>query len=183
MVRTVDPGVEVTGLVVRQSLAGLRERSADDERRGREIASAHGIEDPDPDGWYPLPAWLDAMSEIGKTLGDDALTQLGRKVPEGVRWPPNVDSASDGFATVNEAYQMNHRGGDIGYYEFRKTDERKQRVVCANPYACPFDKGIIEGTLQAFGYQFSYPPMAFIQETSDHCRAEGGERCEYHVTW
>lgn len=183
MVRAVDSDVEVTGHVVYQALAGLSERSPDAERQGREIAADHGIEDPDPDGWYQLRPWLDALSEIGATLGDDALVNLGRKVPEGVRWPDEVDSAHDGFATVNEAYQMNHRGGDIGHYEFVETDDREHRVVCENPYPCSFDRGIIEGTLRAFGYEFSYPPMAFIHETSDHCRAEGGDRCEYRVTW
>lgn len=180
---SVGPDVEVTGEVVCQAMAGFSELPNDAETRGREIVARNGITSPEFDSWYPLREWLDALEEIGATLGDDALTNLGRKVPEGVRWPPNVDSASGGFATVNEAYQLNHRGGDIGYYEFEETDEREQRVVCANPYPCPFDKGIIEGTLRAFSYRFSYPPMAFVHETGDECRMDGGSRCEYRVTW
>lgn len=180
---SVAPDVEVNGEVVCQVAAGLRELSDDAETRGQEIIAENGITSPQSEAWYPLREWLDALEEIGATLGNEALTRLGRKVPEGVRWPPNVDSANGGFSTVNEAYQMNHRGGDIGYYEFRETDEREQTVVCANPYPCPFDKGIIEGTLRAFSHRFSYPPMAFIHETGEQCRMEGDERCEYIVMW
>lgn len=180
---SVSPGVEVNGPVVCQSVAGLREHSEEAEAQGREILGQHGIVNPEPEGWYSLRDWLRALDEIGETLGEDALTRLGRKVPEGVEWPPNVDSASKGFATVNEAYQLNHRGGEIGSYEFVETDERERTVVCANPYPCSFDEGIIQGTLRAFGRGFSYTPMVLVHETSDHCRAEGGEQCEYRVVW
>lgn len=179
----VPSGAETSGAVVYQAVDGLSDLSADAEARGWEILSNRGFANPRRDEWYPLGEWIDALEEIGATLGDGALTRLGRKVPEGVEWPPDADSAKTGFATVDEAYRLNHRGGDVGYYEFVETDDREQRVVCANPYPCPFDEGIIEGTLRSFGYEFTYPPMAFVHETSEQCRAEGGPRCEYRVTW
>ena len=174
--------VEVSGRVVRQAADGLRELP-DDGARSREILVRNGFDDPNPDEWYPLVRLLDALETIGATLGDEALTRLGTKIPEGVEWPSDVETASEGFETVDDAYQLNHRGGDIGYYEFTEVADRERRVTCANPYPCAFDKGIIEGTLRVFSHNFSYTPMVFLHETSEQCRADGGEECTYRVSW
>lgn len=180
---SVDPTVEVNGRVACQAVDGLRELPDEDEAQGLEILAENGFEDPQPDDWYPLVELLNALEAIGTALGDEALTRLGTKIPEGVDWPSNVDSASGGFATVDEAYRLNHRGGEIGSYEFAEVADRERRVTCANPYPCAFDKGIIEGTLRAFSHNFSYTPMVFLHETSDRCRADGGEECTYRVSW
>ena len=175
--------VEVSGRVVRQVADGLRELPTEDSVRSREILARNGLDEPNPDDWYLLVELLDALEAIGATLGDETLTRLGAKIPEGVEWPSNVETASDGFETVDEAYRLNHRGGDIGYYEFHEVADRERRVTCANPYPCAFDKGIIEGTLRAFGEEFSYTPMVFLHETSEQCRDDGGEQCTYRVSW
>lgn len=180
---TVPSGAETSGHVVRQVIEGLDDLPDDEAERGRAVLADRGFDDPDREAWYSLAAWLDALDAVGAALGDEALTAVGRSVPEGVEWPPDADSAASGFATVNDAYHLNHRGGDVGYYEFVAVDDRERRVVCANPYPCAFDRGIIEGTLRAFGHEFTYPPMAFVRETGEQCRAEGGAQCEYRVTW
>ncbi|WP_115863764.1 hypothetical protein [Halorussus litoreus] len=179
----VPEGAQTSGHVVEQVVEGLDGLPSDDAARGLDILADHGIETPRREVWYPLSAWIEALEDIGAALGDDALTHVGRSVPEGVEWPPDPDSAKSGFATVDDAYQLNHRGGDVGYYEFVEVGEREQRVVCANPYPCSFDEGIIEGTLRAFGYEFTYPPMAFVSETGEECRAESGSQCEYRVAY
>lgn len=180
---SVDPSVEVNGRIVRLVVDGLRDLPDEHETRSREILTRHGLEDPNRDDWYPLVEFLDALEAIGTTLGDETLARLGTMIPEGAAWPSNVETASEGFATVDEAYQLNHRGGDIGYYEFDEVADRERRVTCANPYPCAFDKGIIEGTLRAFSRNFSYTPMVFLHETSERCRADGGEKCTYRVSW
>lgn len=180
---SVPPGAEVKGTVPRLVVDGMSTLPDEAEARGDEVLADAGVTDPDPDAWYSLREWLAVLDELGATVGDDGLRQLGTNIPAGAEWPTEVNSSDRGFDTVNEAYQMNHRGGDVGYYEFVGTGDRKRTVVCENPYPCPFDKGIIEGVLQTFGEEFNYSPMVFIQETGDHCRADGGERCEYRVMW
>ncbi|WP_132057304.1 hypothetical protein [Halorussus amylolyticus] len=177
--RAVDAAVEVSGSVVCQIREGVGDLPDSDASRADEILSRSGLDDPSPDEWYPLVELLDALDAVG----DEALIHLGTTIPEGVEWPPSIETASEGFATVDEAYRLNHRGGDIGYYEFAEVAGRDRKVICANPYPCAFDKGIIEGTLRAFGGEFSYTPMIFLHETSERCRAEGGEKCTYRVSW
>ncbi|USZ69326.1 hypothetical protein NGM10_06200 [Halorussus salilacus] len=181
--RPVDSDLEVNGRTVCQAVDGLTDRPADAEARGRAILAENGIESPPSEKWYALADFLAALDDIGSALGEETVTRLGAKVPEGVDWPSEVESATDGFETVDDAYHLNHRGGDIGHYEFAEVGERERRVTCANPYPCAFDRGIIEGTLRAFGEEFNYTPMVFIHETSERCRDEGGEQCTYRVTW
>lgn len=52
--------------------------------------------------------------------------------------------------TIDPAYRMNHRGGEIGYYRYAKTGERAATLTCENPYPCPFDEGLIEGVAVKF---------------------------------
>ncbi len=173
----------MNGRTVRLVVDGLGDHPDATEARGRELLAEHGIEDPNAGEWYPLRGLLGALDALELAYGESVLTHLGSKIPESVEWPSGVTSASGGFETVDEAYRMNHRGGDIGYYEFAEVGDRERRVTCANPYPCPFDRGIIRGTLRAFGEKFSYTPMVFVRETSDRCRAEGGSQCTYRVTW
>jgi len=181
--RPVDTGVEVKGQTVRLVVDGLDEHPETSASQGREFLAENGIEDPNPEDWYSLRGLVRTLDAVESEYDEEVLTHLGSKIPESVEWPSDVTSATGGFETVDEAYQLNHRGGDIGYYEFAEVGDRERRVTCANPYPCPFDRGIIQGTLRAFGEEFSYTPMVFVRETSDHCRAEGGTKCTYRVSW
>jgi hypothetical protein len=180
---SVGSDVEVRGTTVCLVVEGLSDLSDEAARQANEILVDAEMADPEPDSWYSLRDWIDVLDEIGATVGDDALRELGVKVPKGVEWPPDVNTTRQGFDTVNEAYQLNHRGGEIGSYEFVETGDRERTVICENPYPCPFDKGLLEGVLRVFGEEFNYSPMVLIHETGDECRADGGDRCTYRVTW
>lgn len=90
---------------------------------------------------------------------------------------PNVEVN----AQIDVAYHMNHRGGEIGNYEYQKTGERSALMICCNPYPCDFDRGIIESMIRRFKPKDSLMPM--VDHNQDICRKKGDELCKYIVTW
>jgi hypothetical protein len=64
---------------------------------------------------------------------------------------------------------MNHRGGDVGYYEAERVDDTTARVRCKPPYLCTYDEALDEGSAELFADGF-----VRATETSEQCRADGG---------
>lgn len=138
----------------------------------------YGVEDVDPEEWYPLEAPLAMLYEMREEYGEDTMQSMGRNVPEHVEFPPELSTVEEALGSIDHAYHQNHRGGDIGSYEFHAEGTGEATMVCANPYPCEFDQGLIRGVTQKFTDN-----TVDVEEVGDQCRAEGGERCEYHVTW
>ena len=150
-------------------------------RTGSEILARHGIQKPDPMGWYPQQAWLDAFQEIAKTIGRSTLNQIGMSIPNNAKFPPGIDSVEKALASLDVAYHMNHRGGEIGHLKFTKTGERNGVMECHNPYPCDFDSGLIQAVVRRFAPAGSMPKV--IHDPSKPCRAKQGDSCTYLVSW
>ncbi len=106
---------------------------------------------------------------------------IGHKIPETAIWPPEVNTIEQALASIDVAYHMNHRNGDIGHYTFIKTGERSGKMTCGNPYPCDFDFGIIEGTGKKFA-----PDKTFLRvqhDNSQPCRKADADSCTYLITW
>ena len=80
---------------------------------------------------------------MSSELGDATLTCKGRRIFENATRPPGVNTLEKALATFNEAYGMNHRGGDVGSYKYEKVDDKTYGMICDNPYTCTFDPGIL----------------------------------------
>lgn len=171
-----DENVEVNGRTVLSVVDGV---SAAFEGSALEILAENGIVDPDPNEWYPQQAWLDAFAEIDASIGETTLEQIGKSIPDNAEWPEEADSVVDGLNTINRAYQANHRGGTIGYYDATPVDETTVHVECQNPYPCAFDTGIIASVADEF-VERGFPS---VREVGDECRADGGDTCQYEVSW
>jgi predicted hydrocarbon binding protein len=169
-----DDGVEVNGQTVRSVVAAFPSAL---QSRGERILAQNGIEDPQEGDWYPQQAWLDAFEEIADEIGENTLRQIGREIPKNAEWPPGVDSVVGALESIDDAYHMNHRGGDIGYYRAENVDGTVE-VRCKNPYPCDFDRGIIKAAADEFA-----DSLVTVTETSDRCRSDGGEECRYEATW
>src|SRR5689334_7673555 len=44
----------------------------------------------DPNGWYPMPAWLAAFDEIGRLVGGSKMFAIGKLVPKNAPFPPGL---------------------------------------------------------------------------------------------
>jgi hypothetical protein len=177
---TFEADVEVNGQTVRSMLAGAGELSSVFEKRMEETLAENGIENARDDEWYSQQAYLDAFESVVDSIGSQTVKNIGKKIPENADWPPGIESATDGLSSVDDAYQMNHRGGEIGHYDFEKTGASEGVMTCRNPYPCDFDQGLVAGVAEKFS-----PDGAFVEvdEESETCRDDGGDECVYRVSW
>lgn len=176
-----DSEVEVHGqtilAVIDEALARFSETY---QTRARDALAANGVENPSPDEWYPQQAWLSTLEIIAEDLEPHLLDRLGEQIPEVVAWPATASGVEEGLQSINEAYQRNHRGNEIGYYRFEKTAEQTGEVTCANPYPCLFDRGLTRKVAQQHA---PIEAFVFIEERGDECRRHGADTCTYTVHW
>jgi hypothetical protein len=176
-----DPNAEVNGQIVRAVVEEAMGRFSETYReRALAALAREGIEDPAPGEWYPQQAWLNTFELITDDLQAHVLDRLGEQVPTVATWPNDFETVPEGLQSINDAYQRNHRGGDIGSYRFEQLDEKTGTVACYNPYPCPFDRGLIRGVAQQYA---SVDAFVFIEETGTTCRREEDDTCEYTVHW
>lgn len=167
--------VEVRGQAVISILAGM----AHSKDRALKILSKHGIDNPTPEGWYSQRAFLEAFRDIAEEIGPYALYCIGEKVPEHAKFPPDIDSMEKALSSIHTAYHMNHRGGDIGSYEFHTAPDGAMRFVCRNPYPCEFDRGIIESLARRFAPAGGH--VTVRHDDAAPCREKGDDSCSYSI--
>jgi len=171
------PNVEVHG----KSVLLLIETMGHFKRIAIQILEKYGITEIREDIWVSQSAYLEVFKEIYAQIGSKTLKIIGKQVPEKVLWPPNIRTIEAALPSIDVAYHMNHRGGEIGSYQFESTGTRSAAMTCHNPYPCSFDMGIIEGTAIKFA-----PKNARVVVKHDEkqpCRMNGGETCTYQISW
>lgn len=175
--KAINPKVEVSGAAVLSVVQGMETF----RKAALDILAKHGIADPKKEGWYLQQSWLDAFQEISEKIGPATLRRIGSKIPETANWPPEIKTIEDALASIDVAYHMNHRGGEIGHYRFEITGKRSSQFLCDNPYPCDFDCGIIRATVKRFGGKDAMPVVK--HDDTHPCRQKGGESCTYLVSW
>ncbi|WP_185156175.1 hypothetical protein, partial [Fulvivirga kasyanovii] len=112
----------------------------------------HGISDPKPGQWYSQQAWLDSFKEISEKYGNHTLFEIGKAIPKNAKFPPEIDNIEKALSSIDIAYHMNHRNGDIGFYKMVEHDRIGKKILmhCKNPYPCDFDRGIIIAMARKF---------------------------------
>lgn len=173
-----ERGVEVNGQTVLTIVNGMDIF----KKRAYQILAENGIRDPKPGKWYSQQAWLNAFKTIAQSIGPYTLYRIGSKIPENAQFPPEIDSIEKALASIDVAYHMNHRKGEIGHYNYEKTGERTAQFVCNNPYPCTFDKGIIEAMGRKFKPKDSTNVLVKHDDTAP-CRNKGADSCTYMVRW
>jgi hypothetical protein len=146
------------------------------------LLERHGIENVQPDGWYPQQFFLNFFREVAQ--GDFSsmldLVSIGMKMPELAYRPEGIQTVEDALFSIGVTYQMNHEGDEIGFYEAVRTGKRQMEMVCQNPYPCDFDYGIIYNTARL------YQPVdghVMVIHTQGECRKQGDDTCVYEVSW
>ena len=173
-------GVEVSGEAV---LAVVNALDAGKPTRLK-ILRKHGIVDPHPHEWYSQQAWLDAFKEMSEIFGVHTLFAIGEAIPENAIFPPGVDDLRSALASIDVAYHLNHRGGEIGHYTLSEFDEAKRTaiMVCNNPYPSEFDRGIITTMTRKFVSKDSVIYDVQLDRARE-TRLRGADSCTYFVTW
>lgn len=176
-----DQGVEINGQTVLAVVEGAMGKFSETYRDQAMAALAkEGINDPVSDDWYSQQAWLNAFKRIAEDLEPHVIDRIGEQIPSVADWPEEISSVPAGLESIDVAYQRNHRGEEIGYYNFEQIDEQLGEVTCYNPYPCPFDRGLIRGVAQKYAPVNAF---VFLEETGTTCRRDGDDTCTYTVHW
>ena len=172
-----DQDVEVNGetvLAIVDGMGILKDRAIG-------FLEENGIKDPQKGKWYSQQAWLNTFRSISKRVGDKTLEMIGMKIPENANWIEGIDSIHSALESIDKAYHLNHRGGEIGNYGFEKTSDRSAKMVCTNPYPDHFDLGIIKATANKFAPEGTVVDVMI--DKSSEIRGEGGNSTTYIITW
>lgn len=176
-------GVEVQGEVVMAFLSGF---PPEGKAAGVTILERHGLSNPVAGQYYPLQGFLDAMKEISDAFTAQMLFRIGEQIALHAALPPGIDDLQKCLALIDTAYHMNHRGGEIGRYEYHylggERGLQRASMVCRNPYPCGFDRGCIEGFARRFKPQGSYD-VVVRHDDSQPCRRNGQDSCTYIISW
>lgn len=170
-----DTRVEVSGISMLSVISAMGEKV-------KPVLEKHGLGNIEPDKWYPIQSYLNFYKEIAESRGYSInLMKIGMMVPEKATFPPELKTIQDAFLKLDEAYHMNHRGGDFGHYYARIVGPRQIDVVAHNPFPCDLDYGIVQGLARRF--KPSGATVIVYHDAMTECRKKGDDRCTYHVTW
>jgi hypothetical protein len=173
--KAFDEQVEVKGAAILATLQGI------DSELVTPVAQKFGLVDVQAGQWYPQQAWLDTLKALDETQlgGTLNLVAVGMKIPDTADWPAEINSFEAALFSIDEAYHMNHRHGEIGHYQAERINDQQIDVICNNPYPCYFDYGIVYAVAHRFtpkgGYTVTHDERA--------CRKRGDSACVYHVKW
>ena len=190
--KAITPSAKVSGDAILAMVEGLGAF----KRMALEIFEQNEVRDPQKDEWYPQQSWLNAFKTIAERIGPNTLYNIGTKIPENAKWPPNVDTIDKALGSIDIAYHMNHQIDNemlfnpntgemkegIGHYGFELLKENKVKMVCNNPYPCDFDRGIITNTAVIFNKNKDQYPSV-LHDDSGSCRKNGDNACNYIVSW
>jgi hypothetical protein len=147
----------------------------------KKMLAENGIDNPKPGVWYSQQAYLNGMKAIAGKTGPMVLKSIGKSTLEHAKWPPNVKTVEAGLGSIDVAYHMNHRNGNIGNYKLKIINPRLMHMVCDTPYPDYFDFGIIE----AVATKFCKPgeKVRIKIDESKPQRDKGAESTTYIVEW
>lgn len=174
--------VEVSDKAVSAIVDGVPERY---KEMMHGILMQHRIDLKNRQDWYKQQHWLDAFREIAESIGSSTLFGIGKAIPTNAIFPfqPVPPYAlQEALKSIDWAYQLNHRGGDIGSYQLSEFSSGRAVMECRNPYPSDFDRGIITAMARKFmPLHSSYLEVKL--DTTQPTRLTGADSCTYLITW
>lgn len=138
--------VEVNGETILSFVKAVEKTS----KNRLDVLKKHGIDNPTPGKWYSQQKWFDAFKDIIDL--STSLKLIGQAIPNFAKFPPDINTLSEAFSSLNIAYRVNHRGGEIGYYKLESLSLKERKIIMHinTPYPKEFDKGILIGLWRKF---------------------------------
>lgn len=177
--KSFNPTAEVKGEIILSSLCGI----GSFRQIGIEILSKNGINNLQFKEWYSQQKCLDALKEISVVIGAEKLVDMGKSVVENAPFSQSIDTIKKALKFLDTTYQMTHRNGEVGRYEFKDINETSAQIICITPYPCNFDIGIIEAIGARFKNSSSVVKVEHDGLDECLCRKIGCDRCTYVVSW
>jgi hypothetical protein len=178
--RVSSPDVEMLGGMILSLWSAFPDGF---ESLAAQIMEKHGISNVAPENWHRFQHVLDALREIEQQYGTDILYQTGIRAAEKAPVPSEVDTLKKCLHGLNVTSSRFHRGGEIGGYEVRETEERgvkKYFITVSTPYPCSLTRGYLEGFTKRFGHEAKEVIIRHDELTP--CRRQGAETCTYVIS-
>jgi hypothetical protein len=146
------------------------------------ILQQNHIDSHTQDEWILLQDWLNALKDL-EQLGALDLVTIGMGVPDNAIFPPEIQGVEMALRTIDMAYQMNHRGGDIGEYTYESTGSNSGIMVCRNPYPSDFDFGLLHGIIRKFRPSTARDRIVVQLDPTQPTRKQGADSCTFLLSW
>ena len=118
----------------------------------------------DPSAWYPIRIELDTLRRMRDRVGENAIFQVGARIPANIALPPAVVDVDTALASLDVAYHMNHgrngaplfdprtgtMGDGIGHFRHKWTGTQEAVVTAPGPFPCSLNRGIVTGLVRRF---------------------------------
>lgn len=146
------------------------------------ILAQHGLDNLDPDEWYPQQDYLDVFNDIARRSNVMFnLVAIGTKILEEAHFPPEIDTVEKALGAMDAYYKLNNHDEDGGW------DVRIDGQSAACMSTTPFPADLEYGILYAMTRRFVPSGQSFTVEYKDldaRERPKGhGNPCEFLVTW
>jgi hypothetical protein len=110
------------------------------------ILETHGLRNVQPECWYPVKTWIDALNDIAAhDNGSMNLVAAAIKVSENIPQVSGDGTIKGAFTTANDTYYMNHRGGYLGEIKVESSKDKEVTVSAYSPYPDDYLYGAFYG--------------------------------------
>ena len=146
------------------------------------ILKEHGLDEIEPDKWYPHQIWMDILKNIGESLGGEASSAyvaFGKQVVKNAIMPPEIKTIPDALNALHAIHHANLRNipAKEGYSIEVVTE--KHYIVYHNT---PNPDDAIYGFLWGMAARFKQPDEMFLVQMIDNPAPEKA-RSAYEVKW
>lgn len=174
--KAIHPDAVVLG----QSMLAFAECSARDEIW--DVLEAHGLQEIDPEQWYPQQAWLDVLRDvIGRGNAMFNLVSIGMKLAELFPMPPDIRTMHEALGAVDDIFRMSNPDAEPGIMRTENVEPRHVRIVSATPYPDDFEYGVIYGLARRYLPPDGHLVVRHVDDAP--CRKNDGDTCTYDITW
>lgn len=139
------------------------------------ILQKYGLDQLDPNGWYPQQAWLDVLREVDQGDMFD-LVAIGKEVAGLVPLPGEVDSVESVIMMMGETYRFNNRNCP-GTSKCVKVGSTRIDLTISDPYP----RNMVYGVIWGFARRFA--PKVIVRYPNDQPCPTEAESCTFIVSW
>ncbi|MFW6436544.1 MAG: hypothetical protein ACOCYZ_02805 [Halococcoides sp.] len=159
-------------------------------RRTKDVLADHGIEDIDPESYYPIDEIAASFENIVDSIGETTMRRGGEQMGLDIPFPSTVDDPHAALESLNDLHQQacrlppgtnatGSRASDpAGRYEYERIDETTARVAITDryPFPAPMAEGVAKGVVNRFGDSNSYVRIEAVDTNPS-------ERAAWKVSW
>jgi hypothetical protein len=174
--KAFDPNSEVQGLVLLNFLTNIMSDKV------IPILHKNGLEQVNPDTWYPVQTWLNVLSDLSETNGPwESLVAIGMKVGENTANQAVKPSFEEFMINFNAPHAAFHRHGDVGEFQIEKVNNRHFKLTARVPYPDDLGYGVVYGAARCLLPAATSFNVWYDEEVTR--RDLGGEITVFHVAW